>query len=172
MLDALEESLQKKLSMLRDNCLKHGIYIRLARGFVNIFEHSELWRSCHTANQIDTAISKLQMDGCNFLAATMMHCNAYGHVPGIQRLPGFSWHNFGKAVDIELVAKDQKKIHHDLKDPLFCKFMDLLEEMGLSVNHHACDFDGFHIQEVNEDSPGDVYMPAVIDHEIYRSYRQ
>ena len=171
MLEWLDEGFKRKIELLREKCAEAGIGIRFKRGFVNVFEHAELWRSCHNSSEIDVAIAELQRKGCQFLAATMMHSHAMHLNQNLKRCPGFSWHNFGKAIDVEIVDRTGKKLHHDLREPLFCMFMDIAEDCDLHMNHDACDFDGFHLQSEKESSPGDVYAPEVIDNEIYRSYR-
>jgi len=172
-IDALDISFAEKFMNVRVECMKQSIITQPVLGFINVFLHAEIWKQSKQDQAVDEAIAKLQNEGCNFLSSILMCASSVHSKHKTNRLPGMSWHNWGRAVDVKLMHKDSLN-EIDKNDQKVQIFEDIVSENELYLDQDACGFgcsDGYHLQDSNIFSPEDVYEPHKIDKEIYRSYR-
>jgi hypothetical protein len=172
-IDALNAPFADKFLNMRNDCMKRGIVVHPSLGFVNVFLHAEIWKQSRQDRAIDEAIAKLQHEDCPFLATVLMCASTVRSKYKADVLPGFCWHNWGRAADVKLMDRD-RLIDILPDDERIELFEDICTENELFLEEHACGFhscDGFHLQDVSGMVPLDVYMPNEIDREIYRSYR-
>ncbi len=172
-IDTLNIEFADKFLNMRTECMRKGIVVHPILGFVNIFLHAEIWKQSRQDRTIDEAIAKLQNEDCPFLSTVLMcaHTVRCKHTTDI--LPGFCWHNWGRAVDVKLMDRDRLSDIYPEDDRIEL-FEDICTENELFVENHSCGFHssgGFHLQDTSGITPLDVYKPSEIDREIYRSYR-
>ncbi|WMS87929.1 M15 family metallopeptidase [Pleionea litopenaei] len=98
-IEDLELTFQEKTKQLLANCEQLGYPMRPFCTLRSPFEQGKLWRQSRTTQQVVQQIKTFQQNGAPFLA----HCiESVGPQNGrhvTNALPGFSWHQWGEAVD-------------------------------------------------------------------------
>ena len=98
-LSKLQPQLQGKLTQLIQQCRSQGFEMRPSAGLRDPFEQARLWRQSRSIEEIDAKLAELKAAGAAFLA----HClESVGPQHGdhvTDALPGYSWHQWGEAVD-------------------------------------------------------------------------
>lgn len=153
-----------------NDCLEIGVTLKPILGFVNVVRHAELWKQGKRDSDIDIAIQDLRKKGCPFLMSVLMNAGSTVSVHKTQTLPGLCWHNFGKALDIELMDSTTNKpvSHSDSRlDRVALIYLD--NELFFEPAH--CSFANYHLQDQSVGSPLGLYSPEEIDKVIFRSYR-
>jgi hypothetical protein len=167
----LDEEFLDTYQRIRIKSLKEGLELRPIRGFINIFDHAERWRAINSDVAIMQAVQDLEKKDCHFISNVLFHCD-----PGRSMkdwhpkdLPGFNWHNWGKALDLNLKETDPF-----MERPLGERrsiFKQIVEEGGMYITPtNTLNFDIVHIQDEPEHPLG-MYMAKEIDTEMYRRYQ-
>jgi hypothetical protein len=172
-IDALNVAFSDKFLSMRAECMKKGIVVQPILGFVNVFLHAEIWKQSRQDRAIDEAIAKLQNENCPFLSTVLMCAHTVKSKYQTNALPGFCWHNWGRAADVKLIDRDHL-IDIQNSDARVELFEDICTEHELFIENDTCGFHhsgGIHLQDVSGITPLEVYLPSEIDREIYRSYR-
>lgn len=134
------------------------------------FEQGKLWRQSRSREQVDQKISSLRNNGADFLA----HCiESVGPQNGrhvTNALPGFSWHQWGEAVDcFWLVDGDaewstRKKIEEVNG---YRNYASIAKSIGLTAGGFWRSFkDWPHVQLRKESNPGRVFSTQEINQEM------
>lgn len=98
-LEKLQADLKEKVKHLIEHCRNRGIEMRPYNGLRDPFVQARLWRQSRSIEEITKAIALLESKKAPFLANCLKLVGAqYGdHVT--DAMPGFSWHQWGEAVD-------------------------------------------------------------------------
>lgn len=98
-LSTLGPAFRSSVQALLEKCLARGVEMRPYFTMRSPFEQAKLWRQSRTGEEIMSRMAELRKAGAHFL----VHClesvgpQAGRHVTNA--LPGFSWHQWGEAVD-------------------------------------------------------------------------
>jgi hypothetical protein len=170
-LSQLDEDFLVAYSKVRVKALENGLNINPYRGFINLFDHAERWRSINSDSAIMSAVIELEMAGSPFLSEVLSSA-ATGRTLtdwNPKEKPGFDWHNWGEALDVVVKPADpfatedvalRKNILADI-----AREEGLFVTMGSTLNHEIV-----HIQ-CRDKNPYDVYGPEAVDAEMYRRYK-
>lgn len=167
----LDEDFLEAYQKVRVKTLKEGFELRPIRGFINIFDHSERWRAINSDTMIMQAVQDLERQECLFLSNILFHSDPGKNLKDWhpRDLPGFNWHNWGKALDLHI-----REVDFNSHTPIQEKrqiFKDIAESEGLFLTPtHTLNFDVLHIQN-NMLNPSEVFVAKEIDTEMYRRYQ-
>lgn len=84
---------------LLDACEAQGLPMRPFFTLRSPFEQAKLWRQSRSREQINAQIAKFKTQGATFLAHCIESVGPQNGPPVTNALPGFSWHQWGEAVD-------------------------------------------------------------------------
>ena len=169
-LDDLLPEFRNSVLQLLQNCNQSGYEMRQFYTLRTPFEQGILWRQSRSTAQIDQKIGELRSNHAEFLA----HCiESVGPQNGrhvTNAIPGFSWHQWGEAVDcFWLVNGDaewstRRKINGKNG---YVNYGTIAKAMGLTAGGFWSSFrDWPHVQMRKESNPGRVFDLAEIDREM------
>lgn len=98
-LTELSPDFRSLLDRLIEECKAEGVEIRPYFGIRSPFEQARLWRQSRSLEEIQAKIAELQSAGAPFLAYCVESVGPQSGPPVTSMLPGFSWHQWGEAVD-------------------------------------------------------------------------
>lgn len=98
-LSLISPVLRDRLTTLLDRCKARGFVMRPSAGLRDPFEQAKLWRQSRSSEEIAQAIQKLQQANAGFLAHCLASVGPQHGDPVTNALPGYSWHQWGEAVD-------------------------------------------------------------------------
>lgn len=116
-IDDLDAAFLDKVNSVIDACAHDGITMVPYAGLRTPFSQAKLWRQSRSTAQVNDRIASLKADGAEFLA----HCIASvgpqhgGHVTNA--IPGYSWHQWGEAVDCYWLREGKAEWDIDLDGP-------------------------------------------------------
>ena len=96
--DLVPELRTKALTLLQ-NCQNRGIEMRYYQTLRDPFEQARLWRQSRSNEEISQKINEFRGVGADFLAFCLESVGPQFGRPVTNALPGFSWHQWGEAVD-------------------------------------------------------------------------
>ena len=167
--DLIPEFKDKVLQLLQ-NCDQSGYKMRQFYTIRTPFEQGILWRQSRSRKQIDEKVIELRNNNADFLAFCIESVGPqYGrHVTNA--IPGFSWHQWGEAVDcFWLVGDDavwsaRKKANGKNG---YVNYGEMAKTMDLTAGGFWSSFkDWPHVQLRKESNPGRVYSLQKIDREM------
>ncbi len=134
------------------------------------FEQAKLWRQSRTTQQIQEKTNMLNSNGARFLA----HCiESVGPQNGrhvTNAIPGFSWHQWGEAVDCFWLLDGaaewsrRKKVNGNNG---YAEYALHAKEIGLTAGGYWSSFkDWPHVQLRSESNPGRVYSLEQINQKM------
>lgn len=82
-----------------ENCRRRGIEMRPSATLRSPLEQAILWRQSRTREQISRKIEELRNAGADFLAFCLESVGPQSGRPVTDAPPGFSWHQWGEALD-------------------------------------------------------------------------
>lgn len=99
------------------SCRQDGLVVEPVMGFVSVQQQAEIWSIGKLKEDIEAKIIELELNGCDFLAKLLKDSESYPwnddisfYGDDIFLLPGFSWHNWGTAIKIEVDGDNAEKI--------------------------------------------------------------
>jgi peptidoglycan L-alanyl-D-glutamate endopeptidase CwlK len=98
-LDLLVPELKTKIAQLVNRCADRGFTMRPSAGFRDPFEQAKLWRQSRSIEEIRAMIKELRAAGADFLAYCIESVGPQHGDPVTNAIPGYSWHQWGEAVD-------------------------------------------------------------------------
>lgn len=98
-LDGLQAEFRQNVLNLIANLAAKGIEMRPCAALRKPDEQAILWRQSRAKEEIEAAIAKLRSQGGDFLADTLQNVGPQHGEHVTNALPGFSWHQWGEAVD-------------------------------------------------------------------------
>ncbi|MGD8379618.1 MAG: M15 family metallopeptidase [Gammaproteobacteria bacterium] len=159
---------------LLDHCSASGYPMRQFFTLRTPFEQGKLWRQSRSTEQIQRELRKLRDRGAPFLA----HCiesvgPQYGrHVTNA--IPGFSWHQWGEAVDcfwlVDSNAEWSTRKKHNGKNG-YRNYAELAKDLDLTAGGFWRSIkDWPHVQKRPEAHPGKLYLLSEIDQTMERRF--
>jgi len=98
-LSLIDQQLKEKALDLIDRCRQRGFEMRPSAGLRDPFEQARLWRQSRSIEEIRKQIATLKAQGADFLAHCLDSVGPQHGDPVTNALPGYSWHQWGEAVD-------------------------------------------------------------------------
>ena len=98
-LGELVPEFRKRIDRLLARCARGGVTMRPFFTLRSPIEQARLWRQSRSREEIATQIAQLKADGAPFLAHCLESAGPQNGPPVTNALPGFSWHQWGEAVD-------------------------------------------------------------------------
>jgi len=99
MINTLEKEFQTKVEELIFECELEGVRMRPFAALRHPVQQARLWRQSRTITEITAQIAKFKNQGAHFLAQCLITAGAQHGRWATNALPGFSWHQWGLAVD-------------------------------------------------------------------------
>jgi peptidoglycan LD-endopeptidase CwlK len=106
-LTLIDATLRTRVLALIDRCRSRGFEMRPSAGLRDPFEQARLWRQSRAIEEIRTQIASLRTSGANFLAHCLESVGPQHGDPVTNALPGYSWHQWGEAVDCFWLLDDR-----------------------------------------------------------------
>lgn len=98
-LEGLDARLRNRIETLLARCLEEGIEMRPYTAVRTPLEQAMLWRQSRAREEIQLKIADLRQKGARYLVRCLEEAGSQ-HGPHVtDALPGFSWHQWGEAVD-------------------------------------------------------------------------
>jgi peptidoglycan LD-endopeptidase CwlK len=88
-------------------CKEHGIEMRPFCTIRDPFDQARLWRQSRTKEEIAVKINKLKKAGANFLLYCLESVGPQFGRHTTNALPGFSWHQWGEAIDCMWIVENK-----------------------------------------------------------------
>lgn len=107
-LDGLVPEFRDKVTALLMRAQAEGHGLRVFTTVRDPFEQARLWRQSRTAGQIATRCAELRRQGAHRIAACIESVGPQSGKPVTNASPGFSWHQYGEAVDCFVLTADGK----------------------------------------------------------------
>lgn len=98
-LDALSPACADPVRRVLEQCAAEGLEMRPYVTVRTPLEQAKLWRQSRTRREIDTLLALWQRLGLDYLAAVLEQAGPQYGPEVTQAKPGFSWHQWGEAVD-------------------------------------------------------------------------
>lgn len=169
-LDALVAGFRGSVETLIENCRLRGVEMRPHSAVRAPLEQARLWRQSRAREEIAAKIASFRTDGADFLAFCIESAGPQHGDHVTNSPPGFSWHQWGEAVDCFWVVDGKaewstvKKIN-GLNG--YQVFADEAEALGLTAGGHWARFkDWPHAQLRVAGSPTKVMTIQDIDAEM------
>ena len=119
------------------------------------FEQARLWRQSRSTQQIATTTQRLRQQGAPRIAACIESVGPCNGKPVTNALPGYSWHQYGQAVDCFLLNKDGHA-DWDASAQGYAAYAAAAKEIGLRAGRDWGDSPHvqlFHHEPHHENSP-------------------
>src|SRR6266540_3929929 len=91
--------MQPQVRTLIANCLARGVEMRPYQTLRDPFEQARLWRQSRAHEEIARKVADLTTAGALFLAHCLESVGPQSGDPVTNAVPGFSWHQWGEAMD-------------------------------------------------------------------------
>jgi peptidoglycan L-alanyl-D-glutamate endopeptidase CwlK len=98
-LEGLVPEFRTNALALLANLASRGIELRPFAALRSPREQAMLWRQSRAREEIEAAASRLRSKGAFFLAETLVSVGPQNGHHATNALPGFSWHQWGEAID-------------------------------------------------------------------------
>ena len=166
-LEIIDPALKGKALTLIEKCKQRGAEMRANAGLRSPLEQARLWRQSRTTEAINQKISLLRRAGADYLATCIEKVGPQFGKPVTNAIPGYSWHQWGQALDFFWVVHGKAVWDTDLLIDGVNGYQVLAEEatrLDLTPGGYWTSFkDWPHIQLPHEDNPDDVYTLAEIN---------
>lgn len=173
-LDDVVPAMKAKYALLQANCAAKGVRIQAYFTLRTPQQQAALWRQSRTASQVAAGIAKLRAQGCGFLADCIDKAGPSSGAWATNALPGYSWHNWGMAVDSMILnpqghavwgsnsenAADRALAQNGLK-VLAAEAVAL----GLTAGYNFSTPDMDHVQLPAKEVP-DTYLPSDVNEQM------
>jgi peptidoglycan L-alanyl-D-glutamate endopeptidase CwlK len=166
-LSLLVQEFRGSVESLIANCERRGIEMRPNAGVRTPFDQARLWRQSRTTEEIMDKIDDFRTAGADFLAFCLESVGPQHGDPVTNAPPGFSWHQWGEALDCFWVVDGRaewstvKKVN-GLNG--YHVYAEEAEELELTAGGHWTTFkDWPHVQMRAASSPGKIMSVNQID---------
>lgn len=115
--ELLDQEFADQIQQLLEKAKEQGYEMRPYTGVRTPFEQAKLWRQSRSVEQITKQIALFKQNNAHFLAHCLESVGPQNGDHVTNALPGFSWHQWGEAVDCfwlvneEAVWSSSKKIN-------------------------------------------------------------
>lgn len=161
-LDDLNPDFRARAELLIKTCADQKIIMVPSNGKRSPQEQAVLWRQSRNKSEIDAGVRKLRDGGAPWLASVLENASAQKGDHVTDSLPGFSWHQWGEALDCYRAIGG--KPNWEPKN--YEQYADTAEtpSIGLTAGGHWKNFkDWPHVQLRSDAGPQDSMTYAVID---------
>ena len=166
MLTQLQPAFRAKVEEVLATLKGKGFLFRPYCTIRDPFEQARLWRQSRSAAQIGVLLARLRAQGAPRIAACIESVGPQSGKPVTNAAPGFSWHQYGEAVDCFLVRADGSA-DWDASAQGYVEYARVATKAGLRAGR---DFnDPPHIQ-FRHHEPHQTLTPSEIDVKIASLY--
>lgn len=158
-LDELTDPFREKVEAMLAVIRSAGMAVKPYYGLRSPFEQAKLWRQSRTWDEIEQEMEKLKAAGAHKLAACIGSVGPRRGPRVTNAIPGFSWHQYGEAVD-SFVVDSYGKAQWDANDRGYAVMARAARTVGLKPGY---DFgDPVHVQ-MHQQEPHQVYSLGKIE---------
>lgn len=169
-IEDLQAPFATRVRELLSACNSRGCEMRPFFTLRSPSEQAELWRQSRTTEEIDAKIAELEDAGATFLARTIRDVGPRSGPKVTNAIPGFSWHQWGEAVDCFWVVDGTAEWSTTRRiDGLngYRVYAEEADRMGLTAGGFWRRFkDWPHVQIRPESSPSTIFSLSEIDDEM------
>jgi hypothetical protein len=173
-LNTLIPEFRTDVEAVLDACEQSGYSMRPFYTLRTPFEQGKLWRQSRSSQQVREKIAELKSKGAIFLA----HCiDSVGPQNGrhvTNAIPGFSWHQWGEAVDCFwlLDGKAEWSVRKKVNGVNgYVNYAEKAKLAGLTAGGLWSSFkDWPHLQKRKESNPGRIFSLMEIDQEMEKVF--
>ena len=173
-LDLVRPELRQKVQSLLARCAARGFDMRPNAGLRDPFEQAKLWRQSRSIEEILAAIDELRSVGAPFLAHCLESVGPQHGDPVTNAPPGYSWHQWGEAVDCFWLLGGKAEWSSTKKVGglnAYRVFADEAEQLGLVAGGHWPTFkDWPHVQLRPDASPATTLTPAEVNSAMEQAF--
>lgn len=175
-LEDLTDEFRAAVETLLQSCEVRGFILRPFYTLRSPFEQAKLWRQSRSTEEIVSQIEQFRENDADFLAHCIESVGAqYGrHVTNVP--PGFSWHQWGEAVDCFWLLdgkaewSSRKKINGENG---YHVYAEEAQNLGLEPGGFWQSFkDWPHVQLQNISNPGVIYSVQQINEEMRNKFEE
>jgi len=167
LLNSLNFIFRAKVEELLASCRLQGIEMRPYAALRTPLEQARLWRQSRSVEEIVAKIHQLRAAGAHFLAACLEKVGPQHGRPVTNAIPGFSWHQWGEAVDCfwlveETALWSAQKLVNGVNG--YRVYAQIATQLGLTAGGGwTSPKDWPHVQWQSAKSPGQLYPLIQID---------
>lgn len=173
-LDLLVPELKTKTLELLERCRQRGYVMRANYGLRHPLEQAKLWRQSRSREEILAKIAEFRAAGADFLAFCLESVGPQHGDPVTNVPPGYSWHQWGEAVDAFWLLDSKAEWSTTKKvngENAYHVFADEAEALGLTAGGHWKKFkDWPHVQLRATSNPGALFTAVEIDREMKKRF--
>lgn len=149
-LNLLDPEFENNVRKLLKLCEKDGFPMKPFFTLRSVYEQAKLYRQSRPFSEIQGAHDYLMGQGATFLASVLLEVGACSGKWATNALPGFSWHQHGKAVDCfwELDGKAEwssSKIENGENG--YNVYARNAQKLGMNAGHFWSHKDSVHVQQ-------------------------
>lgn len=159
----LTSPFREKAQILLTALRNQGIDVRPCCTLRSPWEQARLWRSSRSREEIQEFIETLKKNGASVLIDYIESVGPqYGSKEVTKAAPGFSWHQFGEAMDCFIVREGKAIWNPD--EVGYATYASRAESLGLTAGRYFRSIhDNPHVQLRSAGSPRDIYLDAEIE---------
>jgi hypothetical protein len=166
-LNDLIPEFRTKVKELLDLCDQSGYIMRPFFTLRTPYEQAKLWRQSRSFGEIQNKISDLEEAGANFLAHCIQDVGPQYGRKVTNAIPGFSWHQWGEAVDCFWLLDNKAEWSAEKKvngKNGYNNYATAAKSLGLTAGGFWSSFQDWpHIQMQAASHPGKIYTLEEID---------
>lgn len=169
-LDDLTAEMRAQTEALLEACGARGYTMRPFFTLRTPQEQARLWRQSRTTEEINARIDDLETSGAPFLAQVIRDAGPQNGRKVTNAVPGFSWHQWGEAVDcfwlVDGRAEWSSRRKMDGQNG-YAVYADEATALGLDAGGRWRSFkDWPHVQLRSDSHPGRIYSLSEINEEM------
>ena len=174
MIDVLDKEFAHLISLLLYECENHHVLMVPYEKLRSPQRQAELWVNGRSVNEIQHQIRYLHNAKAYFLASCLERARIKEGKIITNALPGYSWHQWGEAVDCYWLKEGKVSWDLDTKDENdqngYAIYARIARKLGLESGYYWKDIvDATHIQLQPYSSPGKIYSLPEIN-EVMEDY--
>lgn len=175
-IEALIPEFREKVEEVLRLCAAQGVVMEPFCSLRSPQEQAKMWRQSRSIDEINAQIASFRQAGADFLADCLEMVGPQYGEPTTDRLPGFSWHQWGQAVDCHWTVDGKavwsldKKIKGINGYELYGKIAEELGLRWMTNDPGAVSKDPWHIQLRAEDTTDAIHSLAEINRAMRDSH--
>ncbi len=144
-LELLDATFKDKAQQLILNCAAQGVIMRPFFTLRDVYEQASLYRQSRSKEEIMTKIAELRTKGAKYLAYCLETVGPSNGKWATNAIPGYSWHNWGLAIDCFVVGKNGEAIWSS-SDKGYKVYAKEAKKLGLNAGYFWRQQDSVHVQ--------------------------
>jgi hypothetical protein len=166
---------RKQLIRALDAAKAQGLQIEVITTIITPLEQGSLWKQGRTRTDAELKVMALKDAKAPYLAECLQKSVPQGTNVETNLLPGYSWHQWGEAVQIVWVDGSHKVVW-DTSATYgrggYRKFAKIVQELGIHCAAETDDISWRTITLRASPNAGDIYKPPEIDAEMQKRFRR